>query len=58
MESKIWIQVNIGCDLHVSSPLYPAGVVRVAAHEGHLEVTPDIVFDSMKYKGSLILGSA
>ena len=42
----------------MSSPIYPAGVVRVAAHEGHLEVTPDIDFDSMNYKGSLIFGSA
>ena len=51
-------QVNIWCDLRLSSPIYPAGVVRVAAHEGHLENTPDIDFNYKKYKGSLIFGSA
>ena len=30
----------------------------VVAHRGHIEVTPDIDLDFMKYKGSLILGSA
>ena len=29
----------------------------VSAHGGHLEVTPDINLESMKYKGSLVFGS-
>ena len=51
------IQVNIGCDLHVhvSTPVCPTGVVHVFLH---VEVTPEIDLDSMKYKSSLNFGSA
>ena len=53
------IRVSIGHDLQVSSPVCRKGVVRVLpACGGHVEVTPDIDLDSMKYKGSLIFGSA
>ena len=50
------VQVDIGVsrDLHIPSPVYPTGVVHVLLH---VEVT-DIDLDAMKYKSSLIFGSA
>ena len=41
--------------LYVSSPACSTGVVHVLLH---MNVTPDIDLDSIKYKGSLIFGSA
>ena len=50
MESK-----SISGSLHVSSPVCLTGVVYVLQH---MEVTPDTDLNCMKYKGSLIFGSA
>ena len=49
------VQVNIGWNLHMSYPVCPPGAMHVLLHK---EVTPNIDLDSMKYKGSLIFGSA
>ena len=43
------------CDLNLSSPLSPTGVIQVLLH---MEVTPNIDLDFMKYNGSLMFGSA
>ena len=50
-------QFNFGWDLHVhvSTPVWQIGVVHVLLH---VEVTPGIDLDSMKYKSYLIFGSA
>ena len=45
--TRYGIQVNIGCDLHISSPVSQTGAVHV---------TPDIDLDFMKYEGSLFFG--
>ena len=51
------MQVNFGCDLHVSSPVCLTDVVYVLLHGGgHVKVTSDIDIDSMKNKHSLISG--
>ena len=54
----MWNPSKFGCDLHVSSPVSPTGSCMFAARRGHVQITPDIDFDAMKYKGSLIFGSA
>ena len=46
------VQANIRCDLHVSSPAFPIGVVHVLLH---VAVTPNIDLDAIKYKDHWIL---
>ena len=53
------IQVNNGCDIHISFPVCLTDIVHVLLHVGGpVEVTPDIDMDSIKYKDFIILGSA
>ena len=44
--------------IHIISSMTDRCRACVAAHGDHMEVTPNIVLDSIKCKGSLIFGSA
>ena len=51
------MRVRLETAAPLSQPNMCNSCTCVTAHGGHMEVTPDIDLDSMKYKGSLIFGS-